>query len=350
MNNYSTSNRITYGQRILPIKLIEVFYPQEWEEFIEEWLELKKSKYYLVERYGGAGDMGRDVVCYFDDPKTNPNYKWDCYQCKHYINPITPTDVYVEFAKIIYYTFEEHFPIPQNYYFVAPKDCGTSLSKLLIDPIKLKAELKANWEKYCKNKITKEPVELKGKFLSYLEAFDFSIFSKIQRKLVIEEHSKHPNHLTRFGGSLPDRPVITDKDIPDKVQIYESNYIKNLIKAYNSTGKYNIRNVSELKDIYLLHFNKAREGFHFAEQLRVLYRDNLPINTFEDFQEEIYNGIINTLLTSYPNGFEKVKNIEDKSQQIQITSNPLKDVSKTQDRTGICHQLSNNGKINWENE
>jgi hypothetical protein len=65
---------------------------------------------------------------------------------------------------------------------------------------------------------------------------------------------------------------------------------------------------------------------------------------------EMDNGITNTLSTTHLNSFEKVKSAEDKSLQIQITSNPLKDVSKPQDRTGICHQLSNNGKINWDNE
>lgn len=350
MTNYSTSNRITYGQRILPIKRIEGFFPQEWEEFIEEWLELKKKQYYSVEKSGGAGDMGRDVVAYIDNPKTDPNYKWDCYQCKHYNTSIMPTHVYAEFGKIIYYSFKKEYPVPQKYYFVAPKDCGTSLSKLLIDPVKLKADLKSNWEKYCKDKITSKSLNLDGPFLLYFESFDFSIFSKIQRKIVIEEHSKHPNHLTRFGGSLPDRPRIKDEDIPKVIQIHESTYIDNLLKAYNSTGKYTINGISDLKENFLLHFKKAREGFHFAEQLRILYRDSFPVDTYEDFQDEIYKGVLNTLMTAYPNGFDKVRTTEDKAQQIQITSNPLKDVSRAEDRTGICHQLSNIGKINWENE
>jgi hypothetical protein len=46
-------------------------------------------------------------------------------------------------------------------------------------------------------------------------------------------------------------------------------------------------------------------GFHFVEQLRVLYRDSLPKDTFEDFQDDIYNGISNTLDENYDDGFKK---------------------------------------------
>lgn len=351
MEYYPTSNRVNYGIRIIPIKLIELFSPNQWEEFIEEWLDTKKSKYYDIERLGGSGDMGRDVVAYIDNPKGSNNYRWHCYQCKHYDTPLSPSLILSEFAKIIYYTYKEQYPIPEKYYFVAPKDCGTTLTNLLKKPIELKKRIKNDWQKKCQKSITSsQEIPLEGDLLNYLDNFDFSIFDKIQRKTIIEEHKLHPNHLTRFGGGLPDRPILTDEDVPQKIQNNELNYINNLLKAYNSTDRINVNTTDELKGKYEKHFIKARKGFHFAEQLRVLYRDSLPTNTFEDFQEEIYSGICNTVDKQHNNGFEKVLDVEDKSQQIQITSNPLKDVSKPQDRIGICHQLSNGGKINWDNE
>jgi len=351
MEHYATSNRITFGKRIIPLKMIETFSPDEWEDFVEEWLDLKKKEYFDIERLGGAGDMGRDVVAYIDDPKDNSHYKWDCYQCKHYNTSITPTAVYLEFGKIIYYTFMKEYPVPQKYYFVAPKDCGTTLTNFLKDSSKLKEAIRESWSKYCEKHITDTGyVKLEGKLLSYFENFNFSIFDKIHRKVIVEEHMKHPNHLTRFGGSLPDRPVLTTADIPDEIQTHEMNYVTNLINAYNSESSKQFEKVEELTSPYGDHFKRAREGFHFAEQLRVLYRDSLPVNTFEEFQKEIHAGIINTIESTHNNGFEKVKTVEDKALQVEITSNPLKDVSKAQDRKGICHQLSNNGIINWENK
>lgn len=348
METFASSHRINVGSQIIPIKRIEIFSSAEWEEFINEWLDIKRPSYHSTERLAGSGDKGVDVAAYVDDPKNNKSYIWDCYQCKHYDRPLEPSRVYVEFAKIIYYSYKKEYPIPRKYYFVAPKDCGTSLSKLLNNSTQLKEKLKEQWKDKCEKHISSSfEVPLIGDFLDYFEAFDFAIFNKIQRKTIIEEHKKHSNHLIRFGGGLVDRPKLTDADIPKEIQVHETTYVSKLLEAYRSTGTVVATNSDELSGTHADHFKRARSGFHFAEQLRVLYRDSLPVNTFEDFQDEIYYGIVNTIESNHTNRYEKVKAVEDKAQQVSITSNPLKDVSKVQDRVGICHQLSNNDKIKW---
>ena len=348
MSTFATSHRINYGAQIIPIKRIEIFSANEWEEFINEWLDVVKPSYHSTARLAGAGDKGVDVAAYVDDPKSKEDYIWDCYQCKHYDKALEPNMVWVELAKIIYYSYKKEYPVPRKYYFVAPKECGTSLSKLLKNATQLKDKLKEQWASKCEKEISSSfEVLLTGDFLKYFEEFDFSIFDKVQRKKIIEEHKKHANHLTRFGGGLADRPKLTEADIPDEIQANETTYIANLLEAYQSAGIVTATDIIGLTGVHADHFKRARNGFHFAEQLRVLYRDSLPVNTFEEFQEEIYSGIANTVDSTHANGYEKVKAVEDKSQQVVITSNPLKEVSKTQDRVGICHQLSNDGKIKW---
>jgi len=157
-----TAQNISVGKQIEPLKRVFLFSADEYEEFIEEWLDTKKEKYFKIEKNAGAGDMGRDIIAYIEDPKNNPiKYKWDCYQCKHYNNPLMPSDVWVEFAKIIYYTFTKEYPVPEKYYFVPPKGVGTTLSALLSNHLKLKIELQKNWDKYCKcNITTKQHIEL----------------------------------------------------------------------------------------------------------------------------------------------------------------------------------------------
>ena len=54
----ATSQRITFGKSILPINRVETFSADEWEQFVEEWLDIKKKHYLEIERLGGAGDMG----------------------------------------------------------------------------------------------------------------------------------------------------------------------------------------------------------------------------------------------------------------------------------------------------
>lgn len=348
MTTFISSHTVNFGKRILPIKMVEIFSAEDWETFIEEWLDLKKKNYVEIERLGGAGDKGRDVIAYINN-KTLKNYQWECFQCKHYDKSLQPTQVYSEFAKILYYTFNKEFPIPNKYFFVAPKGCGTTLSKYLQEPETLKNKIIDNWDNYCKNTITNIPVVLDKDFLDYINKFDFSIFSKIHVKDIIEEHRSHPNHLTWFGGGLPERPKLNEGDIPASVQASETIYIKQLLLAYSSESKINFSNPEEIPSDanYLNHFKRSRINFHYAEQLRNFSRDSLPPETFDDFQNEIYAGIIDTVEENHENGYLKVKKVEEEAKRLQITSNPLKDVSIVNDRSGICHQLVNNERIKW---
>ncbi|WP_299835068.1 ABC-three component system protein [uncultured Tenacibaculum sp.] len=344
---YTTSYHTTYGKPILPIKRIQLFSPDEWEEFIQEWLEIKSEEYIEVDRLGGAGDKGRDVIAYITNKK-KPNYKWDCYQCKHYDKPLTPSQVYVEFGKIIYYTYIKDYPVPDNYYFVAPRNCGTSLSMLLDSEDELKKNIKNNWDKYIKEGITStKSIELKKDLLKYFEEFDFSIFSKISPLRVIEDHKTHSNHITRFGASLPEREKLDEKEVPSTIQKEETVYVNQLIEAYNTVDDTSHKSVNDLNEIHKKHFSRARINFHHAEQLRNFSRDSLPINTFEDFQNEILDSVIDKSEEEYKNSFIKVKEVESEARKVNIASNPLKDVMRTNDKAGVCHQLVNDKKIKW---
>ena len=116
-------------------KLIELLEAAQWEEFTEEWATSLKS-YKEVERWSGAGDMGRDIVAFATDKKYRG--PWDNYQCKRYALKLQPNDVWVEFGKIIYYTFKGEFPPPTNYYLAASKGVGLKLQRLLADPARLR--------------------------------------------------------------------------------------------------------------------------------------------------------------------------------------------------------------------
>lgn len=351
VEKFTSNFEVTNGANIVPIKRIEIFSPEEWELFTEEYLEILQSEYKDIERIGGANDNGRDVIAYIETPDKE-NYKWDCFQCKHYDHSLYPSDIYVEIGKILYYTFKNEYPVPQNYFIIAPKGCGTSLSKLLQKPESLKKELKTNWIKHCESKITKtEKIKLEGEFLKYVEKFEFRIFKKTNIKNILEKHKKHPNHIIRFGGGLPARPKL-DVDIIDDIKAHELVYVKQLFLSYEDESKIKFQKKDDLTTHinYQNHFNRARINFHYAEQLRNFYRDSLPANTFQDFQDEIYNGIVDTVEDYHDNAFNKVKETEKLASTLQLSSNPLTTVSIVSDRKGICHQLVNDKKIVWKNE
>ena len=67
---------------IAPERLIYTLTDTELERFVREWVEHKKGDYVEVERFTGAGDMGRDVVGYLSSKRHEG--EWHNYQCKQY--------------------------------------------------------------------------------------------------------------------------------------------------------------------------------------------------------------------------------------------------------------------------
>ena len=85
-----TPHIIAHGRVYPPQQQILLFSPDEWEQFILEWGHYQKTQYKRVTVFAGAGDMGIDVAGFIDADGLNGI--WDCYQCKHYDKPLTPTD------------------------------------------------------------------------------------------------------------------------------------------------------------------------------------------------------------------------------------------------------------------
>ncbi len=190
-----------------PIR-VTTFSPAEWESFTHEWTSSLKDIYIRVDRFTGAGDQGVDIAGFISDRGWEGG--WDNYQCKHYDRPLTPSDVWVEIGKIIYYSYKNEYPPPRKYYFIASRGVGTKLGKLLESSEKLKEETRNNWEKYCQTQITEtNSISLEDDLLAWFEAFNFSVFSTKSVVDLINEHAKTPFHSVRFGGGLPPRPNVT---------------------------------------------------------------------------------------------------------------------------------------------
>ena len=127
-----TAQRVAIGPQVSAANRIKLYNSDEWEEFIAEWADSLKSEYHFVDRIGGSGDQGRDVVAFTGEPNTD--CPWDNYQCKHYKNSLGKPDIWLELGKLCYYTFMDEFTVPRKYYFVAPGGVTTPLYKLLSNP------------------------------------------------------------------------------------------------------------------------------------------------------------------------------------------------------------------------
>lgn len=339
------------GMHTPVITQIKSMSPDDWEIFIEEWMTTRSADYFDFERLGGAGDQGRDVVGFVTSPVGVDDYQWDNYQCKHYSTPLSPSMIWCEIGKICYYSYVREYPFPRKYYFVAPLGIGTKLSNLLRSPDKLKSELYANWDAYCANGITntQNRITLGEDLKAFIDELDFSVFDKLKIIDVIEEHSRTRFHSVRFNVPLPERPSVPP--ISESVDDNELTYVSKLIRAYdeNCNGLGSIASVDDVRNHlkYSSHFKRSRENFGHAESLRNFSRDTLPAGTFRSLQEEICEGIIDSIELDKFDGYENVKRAISTANALQVSQTKLSAILTIKDRCGICHQLANDDLIDW---
>jgi hypothetical protein len=343
---------ILYGPPIDPEQRIKGYSEDEFENFIREWAfyrgQLADKRYVQVGRFGGAGDMGRDVVGYLDPVATNG--RLDIFQCKHYGHGLQPGEVWGEIGKLLYYTFIKAFAVPDLYRFVCPHDVGPELGRLFENPETLRANIIAVWaEKIEKNITKKRPIQLEGVFLDYVKVFDFSVISYKPIHEIIVEHKTTIRYAPRFGGGLiikrsPDlRP-------PTVIADHEQRYVEKLIRAYQDHSG-NAVTLTMLDGSQQKHLDRSRERYFCAETLRLDVRDNLPEGvTFEQVQDQVFDAVIDIAEDkSHPNGLARVDAVTNHAGNYVVQDHALKSYVNVKVLKGVCHQLANanEDRLTW---
>jgi len=331
------------GEVISPLKRLQQMDEDDWEDFTCELATYWKTQYLRVNRVGGAGDMGRDVIAY------TPDGNWENFQCKYYSSPLNLSDVLLEIGKLCYHSFNGHFSMPVKYYFIAKSGLnGVSLNALK-DPQKLKVELLSGWDKKCKNNITaRESVGLDGDFRKFVEQeVDYKIFDQIPQMKLIELHKEHtPYYIRRFGVLESDRPAPTAP--PLEIQNHELRYIEEFLRAIESIES-RVRSVKDLDGFpeFLTELKSARKNFYSAESLEKFSRDSMPPETYENLLEDCYEAISSLMLMVHENGWDKYLAVSSHVTQVSFSSHPLNLYMSIRDKKGACHQLVNKGALKW---
>lgn len=345
MVHSASADHVQAGLPIPKVARVQIFSPDDWEGFTEEWAS-SLTGYAIVRRFAGSGDMGLDVAGFTD--AAGFSAPWDNYQCKRYDHPLRPADIHVEIGKIIYYSWQGEYTVPRRHYFAASKDIGTTAAKLLLDPNKLRESVRQAWEKQCRHHITATAdVALTDDFLSYFDAFDFTIFSSKSVLELIAQHGSTKYHAIRFGGGLPPRSA--PHAPPAEPAAHESRYIRQLLDAYGDHLGQQVPDLAALAIQPPLQrdLSRQRERFYSAEALRNFSRDTVPEGTFDALQEEVFQGVVDICESSHSTGFERMKATVSQAAQVASTSNPLAPATRVQDRQGICHQLANEDRLRW---
>lgn len=343
----ANASQASVGAPIQPLRRLQMMEPVEWEEFILEWVDSLRPAYIDVQRCGGPGDMGRDIIAV--KAQRAAHQVWDNYQCKHYKNALSIADVVAEIGKLLYHASQGEFSLPDHYFFVAPKGPGTALLKCLGNGT-LKQELISRWDRECRTSVIQNhPIEL-ASVQATIDAFDFAVVTVLSPLAIIAGHQKTRYYTFRFGGGLPTRPMPIPAP-PTTFQATENVYIKKLLDAYVEDRNKPFSCVADLQSgapDLAKHLQRSREQFFSAESLRAFSRDNVHPGTYEGLQDEVLDGIQEVYEDpTHKSGYERVIRTINQARLLPITGNPLIGVLLTNDRAGICHQLANDDRITW---
>lgn len=331
---------------LTPAVVLQTYDDGEWEQFALEWAAAFDPPYAHLDRVGGAGDKGRDIVAYTGQPNTA--CALDVYQCKHYDHPIQPHEIWRELGKLCFYTHNGQYRIPRKYRIIAPHGVGGALGDLLTKPEELRNGLIAHWDSKCKNGISKtKELRLEAELLAHVHAFDFSIVGYVPVHELLAQHKKTTHWFRRFRRDPLVRPVASTP--PTEIQPSELRYVAQLLRAYGDNLKTNIADTNALTPYaeHAGHFQRARTDFFMAESLNRFYRDPFPPGAFEDVKHQVYDGVVETASDSHPCGYSRVKETLKKAVDVVLAVTDYTPYVQPGDRKGLCHHLAQDDKLKW---
>jgi len=340
------------GLPVNPLDRLANFSADDFERFLLEWangyLRLKLPGVDDVQKRGGAGDKGRDIVVWFDPP-SSPSRRWHLYQCKRYAAALGSGKAVGEIAKVLYYSFRGDYTLPSEYWFVTRKGVTGDFQDLVDEPEKLKAFITKNWDKHCANAITsKETISLEDDFAEYIDTIDFGFIRVKQPLELIAEHAQTRYHLIVFGAPLVERPPPAEP--PSQVAETERGYVGELFKVIGEMTGAPIAVASDFSGHSKARnlFERSRMTFYSAEGLKELARDQMAdAGYFDQLLSDFRHGLYYTYSAPADTGYGRLSETVKAAQAQQIPGHVLESHMTAPDREGICHHLANNGEVSW---
>ncbi|GAA2999745.1 ABC-three component system protein [Kitasatospora sp. NPDC127116] len=327
-----------------PKKIVFSYDPDEFEEFVKEWVPALETKYVAVQRHGGSGDHGVDVAGYLTSDGLEG--AWHNYQCKHYGDALTWSKAAPEMRKMFASVVGGHFTVPEQYVFVAP-----IIGPRLVRRLSKKTEAKAEFLKELAS--TRDPVitslvpELRRELRELAEATDFSMFTTIDMDEMLSLHQTTPHWAVRFPQPPAPRPQrMLPPDAPTPV---EARYIQQLIRAYGELWGEQADSLERIAehDEARAHLRRQREAFYSAESLRLFARDSTSDGHFDAVLDDVHDIVVEVAAGRFEFGYDRMQAVLAASGNVELTKTILTEFVRPLDRKGVCHHLANADRLIW---
>ncbi|MEU6230347.1 ABC-three component system protein [Streptomyces sp. NPDC047042] len=327
-----------------PKKIVFGYDPDEFEEFVKEWVPALEPDYERVERQGGTGDHGIDVAAYrsvqgLEGP-------WDNYQCKRYKSALNWSTAAGEIRKMFAGVVLGHFARPIRYVFVAPAFART-LRDALAKPEQTRVKFLAELASTSDEVITRLTADQRQEVTELAEQTDFSMFSPIDMDQMLEQHKTTPYWAMRFPDEQRERPAIMTP--PDEHDAEEARYVRQLVQVYAERWK-SAANTLELiaqHPTASKHMRRQREAFYSAESLRRFARDAYPEGHFNAVMDDVCTVAVEVCDKRYELGWDRLQDVLEAAGGVALTQTVLTRFVRPLDRMGVCHHLANDDRLTW---
>lgn len=328
-----------------PKQMVSFYDPDQFEEFVKEWVPALDTKYVLVERHGGSGDHGVDVAGYLSRKRLEG--QWHNYQCKRYTAALSWGTAAGEIRKMFVAAAAGAFTVPTRYVFVAPI-ISRSLPRQFAKPTECRTKFLQELSTTRDKLVTALTDDQRRAVADLAADTDFAMFECVDLDEMIELHKNTPHYVDRFPyapfGQGPRQMVPPPQHRED-----EARYVQHLVDVYREHFPSSVSNLEDVPTIEEAseHLKRQREAFYAAESVRVFARDATHPAYFERVKKDVYDIVVEVAARSYPDGWERHGAVMAVAGALQLTPTVLTPFVETNARKGVCHHLANEDRLTW---
>ena len=332
-------NKLEFRNRVFALD------PAPLEMFVHKWVSTRLHSYAAHDRYGGANDLGRDVVGFVTLDRHDG--EWDNFQCKRYNDVLSDAMLFEDLGKVLFHASEGQFTPPRAFFFVAPKGFNRKAERFLDRPSEFKKEMLDNWNKRCGTRIRQgSPIPLSDALRAVIEAFDFRLVEGIDIDALLQKEGIDFALADTFGADPGDFPRV---GMPQEIHVDENRYVQQLVAVYGGDvgTPFADANAVLAHPVHGKHLSRQRMRYYEAAAFRRHYRDNVEPRHLDAFDADIENGVFDAHAANQ--GLPQVNAVMEQAAREEVSGIFGKHNRATVGaRQGTCHHFANEGKMPWK--